>query len=440
MDVATALLAIGLVSLEPVGPRDLQTAVSPAFLSPAQMFDLADKAAKSGDYSLAERVFRVLLEQEDLQLRNEARFRLAMMYRAVGRHRDAAVLLRRMVDEQPELARVRLELAVTLQQMGDGQSALRELRALRSGRLPSNIAGFVDRITASLQSSKPFGFYVELAAAPDTNINRATRSDTLDTVLGDFDIDQSSQKKSGLGLAARALATARFPVGKGVQLTSRFSAEANLYRKKTFNDLTLEIAAGPEFNIGKSRINVEAIARQNWFGMSRQQRSIGVGVRGLRPLGPVAQMTFAATYRIVDNQRNDLQDGKGINTRISYERAMSPRWLLSGSVGADRFKADDDAYSTKSWSAGLISYLEIGRTSLIAGAEVGRLRADERLSLLSSERQDKSLRLHLGTVLRQLTFKGFAPLTRIVFERNRSTVEFYDYSRVRSEIGVSRAF
>ena len=63
------------------------------------------------------------------------------------------------------------------------------------------------------------------------------------------------------------------------------------------------------------------------------------------------------------------------------------------------------------------------------GAEIGRLKADERLEILPVVRSDKFTRLSFSTVFRQFTLGGFAPMMRIVRERNRSTVEFYDYKR-----------
>jgi hypothetical protein len=71
---------------------------------------------------------------------------------------------------------------------------------------------------------------------------------------------------------------------------------------------------------------------------------------------------------------------------------------------------------------------------------VGRLKADERLQLLPEARSDRLRRIAFGTVFRRLSLAGFAPVTRLVIERNRSTVEFYDYKRVRTEFGISRAF
>jgi hypothetical protein len=48
--------------------------------------------------------------------------------------------------------------------------------------------------------------------------------------------------------------------------------------------------------------------------------------------------------------------------------------------------------------------------------------------------------LSLGATLRQFTFAGFAPVTRLVIERNHSTIEFHDFKRTRTEFGVVRPF
>ena len=72
--------------------------------------------------------------------------------------------------------------------------------------------------------------------------------------------------------------------------------------------------------------------------------------------------------------------------------------------------------------------------------EHAKLRADDRLALLPEERNDRLTRFSLGATLRQFTFGGFAPVTRLVIERNRSSVEFYDYKRTRTEFGVVRPF
>lgn len=409
-------------------------------VSAAKVLAFAERALRNGDLAAAEVAFRALFADPAPAVRAEARFRLAKMISSVGRTPEAAVLLRRILDDHPEAAPARLELAALLNSLGDEDSALRELRALRSAELPLAVARFVDRISASLQASKPFGVQMEVALAPDSNINRATRSDTLGTIFGDFTFDEDAKRKSGVGAAVRGLVHRRLPLGENISLVARASTELNLYRDKRFNDISSELSAGPEFRVSGTRLTAEVGVGQRWYGMEPYQRQLRLSGSAGRPLGAVSQGRVDASLRWSDNFINDLQDGRGLTVRGRYERVLLPIMSLGGSVTADRFKARDDAYSTRSWTAGLTSHRDIGRMTVSFGAEIGRLKADERLAILPEARKDRLTRFSLGAVFRQFTVGGFAPTTRITFERNRSNVEFYDYRRTRTEFGVSRAF
>ena len=112
--------------------------------------------------------------------------------------------------------------------------------------------------------------------------------------------------------------------------------------------------------------------------------------------------------------------------------------ITGASAGVGRAIAH--RFAREGWRIGLIAWRDIGRATLTAEAEYGRLKADDRLALLPDARSDRYSRLAIGASFRQLTVGGFAPFTRLVIERNRSTVEFYDYRRRRSEVGLSRAF
>jgi hypothetical protein len=114
--------------------------------------------------------------------------------------------------------------------------------------------------------------------------------------------------------------------------------------------------------------------------------------------------------------------------------------LISASIGWDRFHARDAAYSTRFIGGGVTAYRDIGRVTLSAGVEGGILKADERLLLLPKVREDRLIRFQLSSVFRQLTYRGYSPMIRVVVERNKSTVEFYDYARKRLEVGVVSAF
>ena len=142
----------------------------------------------------------------------------------------------------------------------------------------------------------------------------------------------------------------------------------------------------------------------------------------------------------VDNQLNDLQDGKFYSGEVSVERALSATTGVALTASATRQALRDPGYSTTGWRLGLLGWHDLGRMTFTAGAEFGRLHADERLSLFPDKRADSYSRLSVGMTFRRLAFQGFAPVARFVVERNKSSIAFYDYSRRRTELGFIRAF
>jgi hypothetical protein len=71
---------------------------------------------------------------------------------------------------------------------------------------------------------------------------------------------------------------------------------------------------------------------------------------------------------------------------------------------------------------------------------VRRTEGDARLFLFPDRRREWLVQASAGATLRQLSWKGFAPLVRATFERNASSVGLYDYRRFAGEIGIVRAF
>jgi hypothetical protein len=409
-------------------------------VSATQLLQIADAAAARGDQATAERAYEALIGDPSQEIRMEARFRLAMLEGKRGRLTQAATLLRQILDHRPDASRVRLELAALLDRMGDKEGAWRQVRAIHAGGLPPAVARIVDRYSEALRAQRPSGASLEIALAPDSNINRATRSDTLGTVLGDFEISDEGKAKSGTGLALHAQSYRRWSLSDRANLLVRMNGFANLYKQKEFNDIAADVAVGPELSLGRNRIQLELGATQRWFGQKPFVRSARIAATASRPLGRRTLLRVSGSAALVDNQLNDLQDGKSFFGQASVERALSATTGVAVSASVDRQRLKDPAYSTKGWRAGLTGWKDLGRMTVTLGAEFGRLRADERLMLFPERRSDRYSRLSVGATFRQLQLRGFSPVLRFSIERNRSSVEFYDYRRTRTEVGVARAF
>lgn len=100
----------------------------------------------------------------------------------------------------------------------------------------------------------------------------------------------------------------------------------------------------------------------------------------------------------------------------------------------------DRGYANRSAGVTALGYLEAGRATIFATTTVRRLDADAPFFLLATPRREWLGRAVVGATLRQAAIAGFAPVVRLIVERNRSTVGLFAYRRVAGEVGISRAF
>ncbi|HMI20592.1 MAG TPA: hypothetical protein VK533_13725, partial [Sphingomonas sp.] len=199
---------------DPPPPRPAQKR-----LTTAQLFALADAARDRADYATAENAYRALATNPDVDLRSEARFRLALMLADREHHyRDAAIELRHILDEKPGAGPVRLELARIDAHLGHIRDAARELRAAQAGGLPPTVEQAVRFYAQALDTRRPMGGSIEFALAPDTNVNRATASGTLATVIGDFTLNRDARAHSRLGATMWGQGFARFSLSDDASL------------------------------------------------------------------------------------------------------------------------------------------------------------------------------------------------------------------------------
>ncbi len=377
----------------------------------------------------------------DPALRAEARFRLGLMLAdRLGRHREAAVEFRRILDDQPDAARVRLELARVLAMIGDLGGARRELRATRASALPPEVDQLVRFYANALAAQKPIGGSIEMAIAPDTNINRATRADTLGTIIGDFVLDEDAKARSGLGVTTRAQLYARANIARDVRLLARTSASANLYRHGQFSDIALSVEAGPEIAIGADRIALAIGPAWRWFGGKPYSLSLGATVDWLHPVGKRGQLRIQAGVADVDNRLNDFQDGTSFTAAAGVDRAFSARFGGGVQFQAGRTIAIDPGYADTSGGVSTYLFREFGRTTGVFTIAYRRLEADARLFLYPKRRQDDFVSASVGATFRSLRVRTFAPFARARLDRNASTVGIYTYQRLAGEFGLTAAF
>jgi outer membrane protein len=410
-------------------------------LTASGLFDFAQRLAEGGDLEAAYAAYTALAKDPDIEVRAEARFRHGQLLETQRRFKDAALLYRAILDEKPDAQRVRLELAKVLALMGDGIGARRALRQAQAGQLPPEIAQIVNQYAAALNAYKPLNMSLELALAPTTNINRATNARTLDTIIAPFDLSDDARAQSGLGVRIGGQVSAKLPLLSKVQAIARISAQSNLYRDEQFDDAVAAGQIGFEALLGKTtRVRPQFGRSYRWYGHSLYATTNSVSLNVTRPLGNRTQLEIEASAGWADYRSNDLQDGQIFDASMTVEHAFSPKMGGSLSLSGQRQTATDPGYATTSGGANLLLWREWGKATVFGTAGLYRLEADARLGLFLDRRKEWLLRSGLGATLRHIKIAGFAPVLRLNYDRNISTVGIYDYSRFAGELGITRAF
>ena len=410
-------------------------------LKPAQLFAFADAAYEAGDFETAEAAYRALASNPDVELRTEARFRLALML-ADGqqRYREAAVLLREILDEKPSVARVRVELARMQAALGNYTSAERELRAAQATGLPREVEQLVKFYASALSARKRIGGSIQLAFAPDTNINRATNSDTLGTVIGDFTLDEDAQAKSGVGLSLRAQGYFRQSLEPGIELLLRANALGRFYREGEFDDYVVSLQAGPEYQSGADQLSLAGLLSWRWFGHDPYSFGYGASANYRHPLGQRARLTVDAAAIRTEDRRNSLRNDHRFSLSAGVDRTFSSVFGGGVRVSGNRQIASDPGYSTVTGGIDAYLFRELGQTTLVANAGYDRLEADQRLFLYPERRVDDRFEVGLSGTFRALRIGALAPLATIRYEKSHSTITIYEYDRITAELGITAAF
>lgn len=436
------LAGLGLVGVAPAAlAQETDTdAATVSRLSAEQIFVLASQLESSDHTADAEQIYRALEDDPRLEIRNEARFRHAYL---LGQRREfdgAIALYRAILAEQPEAQRVRVELAALLAQTGDVAGARRELDEAQAGGLPPEVARMVDQYSAALRSREPFGVSFEFALAPSNNINRATMATTLDTVLAPFQLSDDARAQSGVGARLGAQAFYRVPLDPKSKLVFRVAGQGSFYKASSFNDMAATIQVGVESDFGTMKVRPAIGRSYRWYGGDYYAATDNASVEVQAPVAANAQVTADVGFGRADYQLNDLQDGNIYTAGLLYERAFSGD--MGGGVGLSlqRQEARDPGYATMSGGLRGLLWWKFEDISMFGDVRVSRLEADERLTLFPDRRADWQYGASLGATLPRFAIGGFAPVLRLSYERNQSTVGIYDYARVAGDIAFTRAF
>ena len=416
-------------------------------LTPAQLLAQAEALVRARRYTDAEPLIAALAQAPDMKL--QSRFLSGFAASEQGHYSNAAETFKAILAEDPGQTRVRLELARAMLGLGQTASADRQFRiAQQNDDLPPDIAAAIRGARQVIRSKRAWRFDMDLALAPDSNINNATAAERIDVLFGDttlpIDLDGNARAKSGTGQSASLNAGVRLPLGGGdMSLLAGIDGNGTNYSGKSFDDYAVQGTAGTELHLSDvTSLSVEGIAAQRWYGGALASRQFGVrtgaqiGLGGNARLG--LQLDTRRTTALFDANYSGWQAG----LYATAEKAVSRTMVASFGGFARRDWLTAAAYSNTELgiTGGLGGELPLGLTFGVSGT-VSRALFDAPVPIFSIDpRQDWRYggRLTLGN--RMIRVLGFSPQVTLSYNRNASSIGYYATDRLRLRFSVARYF
>jgi hypothetical protein len=406
---------------------------------PAQLFALADKLYEAGDPEGAAGVLQVLTQDVHPELRAEARFRLAALREKMGDLPGAAQALRDLLAEQPDANPARLELARILARMGENEEARKEIALAERSGLPPEVEQSVRRFANAIPSAKRRGLSLEMSGGPDSNINRSTSSQYVDTIIAPFELSPDARRQSGIGFALGGQAFTRNGIGD-LDLLSRVGAHADLFTKARFNDIQVTLDSGPQWNGKIGQLRPALLYERRWYGGHAYSTGFGASLDWLKQLGPRTQLEFTGSRVRQNIQPNPGQDAWRTSLGADVAQQLAPDSTARLSLRFAALDARVHPESLRQLGAELLLAKRLATVTAYIDFGYTRTRGLEPLFLFGKTRHDWRIDLTAGIILDKVRLAGFSPLIRATRSDSQANIALYDYHRTRLDLGISRSF
>lgn len=368
--------------------------------------------------------------------------------------------LQAMLDEQPGLDRIRLELAVAYYRALNFSKA-RELaqEVLNKPSTPESVRVTIRQFLAQIEKdSEPSVFTPFLSAGYiyDSNVNAGPGRSVLDIGGTQFTLDDASSKRSDSGLNALVGVNHRYLFDGTVNIAG--SDAAALWQSQlSYYNMSYESLSDYNLDVISLSTGPVLISADNWsFALPYQASDIYLGHEHLalfQALNPTVTYRFGAWEMGVDYQYQDKsflrdddegRDSKLKSVGLSLGRSFADgRYSAAVTVRDFRESADLSRYSNDGYDYGVIlaarpwdgwefSLRHNYRTSDYKGEE----------PVYGEARDDREYRSAFGanyTFSSGMMENWMVGLT-ITETRNHSNISLYDYNRTQAGLNLSRSF
>lgn len=409
----------------------------------ASPIDDAKAAIANGDLDAAQEILAPILATKPDDL--DAQFLNATIATLQERWSDAIVLYRRILDQHPDLLRVRLDYARALFEDHQDEEADYNFR-LALPNVPETVAGNIYTFLNQIDARKRFTYSLSVAGGYDTNINAASSLNQL-TLFGlNFILEPGAQQKSGVGVIITGGGEYRYPL-TGQLSDMRVRGGGALYRAEYFgahgkyDDMVARIYAGPQYIFAKGNASLLAVATERWYGNDPYNWAYGPRAEVNVTIGEHVLMQAGIEYTPDWYHMQTFQDGHLLTGIVTTNYVISPSSYVALITGISKEHDASPDFSNITYRIG-VGYQRELPMGVTAYVEPDLLLADytDPSPTFETTRRDRLVRLQLTLSKRDWRLAGFVPSLSYNYTQDISNQDLFSYKRHQILLGLTKAF
>ena len=362
---------------------------------------------------------------------------------------EAIAAFRTMLVADPNLVRVRLELARAFYFKGEDSLARQHFEAVLAGGVPEPVAANIHAFLAEIRARRRWSISAGFAIAPDTNIGAGSDERTIFIpVFGQplpFQRDEEELTSSGVGLVLWGGGEYQYPMSAGGRLRAGANVSRREHSGSRFDEASVAVHLGPRALIdARTEASVLLTAGQRWAGTVKDHHSLGGRIEAAHRVS--RSVTVNGRLSLEDRHyrtRTELDGAAGdISLGGAWVIAPTVRLELSAGYGRERPERERERHERYRVGAGVSVALPYGFT--VSGGGDYRWTNFEPGWFPHVEdggaRKDETWSARASVYNRGFTLMGFSPELGVVHEVRTTNAQLYDYERTSGELRFVRQF
>ena len=437
-----------VVAFSPIGSSFAQDAVPTRSVSPGDNEDFRAKASSLIQIGLPEEALQLLranlaANRDD----TETNFLLGLALLESDRPEEAIPYFQGILAKNPDLPRVRAELARALAANQQYDLAKTEFVALKASALPSAVGENIDRFLAAMEARKFWQVRVGAGMMYDTNANFGPSSSAT-ALIGGTSVPLGITTHSDWAAVFSAGVSNIFPINRRLSWQSEVSLYDTEYsQQRDFTSRSLALSTGPNWRLNRATAaSLPLIYEKTSLGSEPYNEAIGFAPQvqySLSSTGIVSaglNWTERAYKNTATSTTRKDRDSVARGANAAYRRILSDTSYFQ--IGA-RYIREDAAreyftYEGYNLNAQFYTALPKG-LSLTVAPQVTYNRYQAAETVLSLEPRTDTI-YSLVVNLAKPIGEHYVFTTGLNYTIADSNVALYDYRRTQISFQIARQF